>query len=152
MEAKDIMTAPVITVSTESTVRDAARAMIEGGTSCLPVLNDSGELAGILTHTDFGFHRKFLPMSSHPMYTLMGTWVRPESLVEVAKSVSERKVKEVMSRPVITIQENASMSEAVDMMLQREVNRLPVMRGKELVGVITRHDLVKLMLVELAKD
>ena len=152
MEAKDIMTSPVLTISTESTVGDAARAMIDGGTSCLPVLNDSGQLAGILTHTDFGFHRKFLPMSSHPMYTLMGAWVQPDSLEEVAKSVSKRKVKEVMSHPVITIRENTPMSEAVEIMLQRGINRLPVMREKELVGVITRHDLVKLMLAELAKD
>ena len=152
MQAKDIMTSPVVTISTESTVGDAAKAMIQHSTSCLPVVDGAGRLAGILTHTDFGFHRKFLPMSSHPMYTLMGAWVRPETLEEVAKSVSQRKVKDVMSHPVITIQEDASMSEAVDAMLHRSVNRLPVMRGSELVGVVTRHDLVKLMLEELAKD
>ena len=37
-------------------------------------------------------------------------------------------------------------------MLQKGINRLPVMRGEELVGVITRHDMVKLMMMELAKD
>ncbi len=152
MEVRDIMTTPVVTISTESTVGDAARTMIQHGTSCLPVMDESGRLAGILTHTDFGFHRKFLPMSSHPMYTLMGTWVRPETLEEVAKSVSRRKVKDVMSYPVVTIQEDASMSEAVDVMLQKSINRLPVMQGSELVGVVTRHDLIKLMLEELAKD
>ena len=44
------------------------------------------------------------------------------------------------------------MSEAVDVMLQKSINRLPVMQGSELVGVVTRHDLIKLMLEELAKD
>ena len=44
--------------------------MLERGTSCLPVLDDRGQLAGILTHTDFGFHHKFLPMANH-LYTLM---------------------------------------------------------------------------------
>ena len=70
----------------------------------------------------------------------------------MAKSVSQRKVKDVMSHPVITIQEDAPLSEAADAMLHKSVNRLPVMRGSELVGVLTRHDLVKLMLEELAKD
>ncbi len=152
MEAKDIMTSPVVTISTDATVGEAAKTMIEQGPSCLPVMDDSGELAGILTHTDFGFQRKFLPMASNPMYTLMGAWVQPDSLEEVARTVSVRKVKEVMSHPVITIQEDASISQVADVMLQKGVNRLPVMRGKELVGVITRHDMVKLMMMELAKD
>ena len=152
MEAKDIMTSPVVTISTESTVGDAARTMIERGPSCLPVVDESGQLVGILTHTDFGFHRKFMPMNSNPMYTLMGAWVQPDTLEEVARSVSVRKIKEVMSHPVTTVQEDATISQIADLMLQKGVNRLPVMRGKELVGVITRHDMVKLMMMELAKD
>ena len=104
---------------------------------------------GILTHTDFGFHRKFLPMADH-LYTLMGSWVRPETLVEVAKAVSSKKVKEVMSHPVVTIQEDAPIAEVADLMLQKGISRIPVIRGKELIGIVTRHDFVKLMVVDPA--
>ncbi len=144
MQAKDIMTSPAITITTDSTVEEAATLMLDRGTSCLPVLDDRGRLAGILTHTDFGFHHKFMPMADH-LYTLMGSFVTPETLEQVARDVSRKKVREVMSHPVITIQEDAPVAAVADLMLHRSVSRLPVMRGKEMVGIITRHDFVKLM-------
>ena len=75
----------------------------------------------------------------------MGSFVTPETLEQVARDVSRKKVREVMSHPVITIQEDAPVAAVADLMLRRSVSRLPVMRGKEMVGIITRHDLVKLM-------
>lgn len=144
MNVREIMTSPVITIKVDATVGEAARIILERGTSCLPVVDDQGRLVGILTHTDFGFHKKFLPMSDH-LYTLMGSWVNPETLEEVARTVSSRKIKEVMSHPVITVREETSIAEVADLMLRRNISSLPVMRGKELVGIVTRHDLVKLM-------
>ena len=117
---------------------------MERATSCLPVLDDQGQLVGIPTHTDFGFHRRFLPMTDH-LYTLVGSWVRPETLEEVARTVSSKKVKEVMSHPAVTVQEDAPIAKVADLMLRRNINRLPVMRGKEMVGIVTRHDFIKLM-------
>ncbi|MDP6493997.1 MAG: CBS domain-containing protein [Dehalococcoidia bacterium] len=150
MNVRDIMTSPVITTTADSTVEEAAQLMLGRATSCLPVLDDQEHhLVGILTHTDFGFHRKFLPMADH-LYTLMGSWVRPETLVEVAKAVSSKKVKEVMSHPVVTIQEDAPIAEVADLMLQKGISRIPVIRGKELIGIVTRHDFVKLMVVDPA--
>ena len=144
MNVRDIMSSPVVTIKADATVEEAAQLIVERVTSCLPVLDDQGQLVGILTHTDFGFHRKFLPMAEH-LYTLMGSWVRPETLEEVARTVSSRKVKEVMSHPVVTVQEDAPVAEVADLMLRRNINRFPVMRGKELVGIVTRHDFIKLM-------
>ena len=63
MNVDAIMTSPVATITEDSTVEQAARLMLDRSTSCLPVLDKSGELVGIITHTDFGFHRKFLPIS-----------------------------------------------------------------------------------------
>ena len=103
MNVREIMTSQVITITADSTVEEEAKLMLERGTSCLPVLDHQEQLVGILTHTDFGFHRKFLPMADH-LYTLMGSWVRPETLEEVAKAVSSRRIKEVMSHPVVTVQ------------------------------------------------
>ena len=144
MNARDIMSSPVITIRADATVEEAAQLIVKRVTSCLPVLDDKGQLVGILSHTDFGFHRRFLPMASH-LYTLMGSWVRPDTLEEVARRVSSRKVKEVMSQPAVTVQEDAPIAEVADLMLRRNINRVPVMRGKELVGIITRHDFIKLM-------
>ena len=148
MNAQDIMSSPVITIRTDATVEEAAKLIVEQVTSCLPVLDDQGELVGILSHTDFGFHRRFLPMTDH-LYTLMGSWVRPETLEEVARTVSRRKVKDVMTHPVVTVQEDSPVADVAELMLRRNINRLPVMRGKELVGIVTRHDFIKLMIPRL---
>ncbi|MBI4282700.1 MAG: CBS domain-containing protein [Chloroflexi bacterium] len=146
MNVREIMTSPVITIQEDATVGEAAQLMLQRGTSCLPVLDGQGRLVGIVTHTDFGLHKRFLPMSDH-LYTLMGSWVSPETLEEVARAVSRRKVKEVMSHPVVTVQEETPVAEVADLMLRRSISRVPVMRGRELVGIVTKHDLVKLMSV-----
>ena len=149
MLARDIMTSPVVTISEDSTVAEAAALMIERGASCLPVLNRDGQLTGIITHSDFGFHRKFLPMTDH-LYTLMGSFVRPETVEMVAREVSARRIRDVMSQPVVTLEEEAPIAKVADLMISKGIHRLPVTRGEELVGIITRHDLVKLMMQNLA--
>ena len=149
MLARDIMTSPVVTISEDSTVADAAALMLKHGASCLPVLNGDGKLTGIITHSDFGFHRKFLPMTDH-LYTLMGSFVRPETVEMVAREVSARRIRDVMSQPVVTLEEEAPIAKVADLMISKGIHRLPVTRGEELVGIITRHDLVKLMIQNLA--
>lgn len=56
------------------------------------------------------------------------------------------KVSEIMVRPVATAQENETLEAVARTMFQHDINRLPVVRGKQPVGIIARHDLLKLML------
>lgn len=147
MNVREIMTSPVITTQSESTIEEAAKLIIDHGVSCLPVLDEKRNIVGILTHTDFGFHRRYLPMTDH-LYTLMGSWVDPDTLEDVARAVSNKIVKDVMTKPAVTIQENASISEIADLMLREEISRIPVMKGNDIVGIVTRHDFVKLMLAD----
>ena len=148
MNAKDIMSSPVITVSSDATVGEAADLMLEHGTSCLPVLDESGQLASILTHTDFGIHRRYLS-PSESLDTLMGSWVTPGALEEVSRRLRHKPLKEIMRSPVITVQEWTSVSEVANLMLRNRISRIPVMRGDKLVGIITRHDFIKLMAVRV---
>ena len=150
VKARDIMSSPVVTTTEDATVAEAAALMIKHGASCLPVLDSEGRIAGIITHTDFGMHRKFLPMADQ-LYTLMGSFVQPETLERVAREVSSRQVKGVMSRPVATVDEEDSVANVADIMIHKGFKRIPVTRSRELVGIITRHDLVKLMIQDLAE-
>ena len=102
MNANQVMSRPVTTIGPHDTVEKAASLMLESNSSCLPVLDKHGKLIGILTHTDFGFHRKFFPMADH-LYTLMGSWVTLKTLEDVAKEVSKKTVSEVMSLSLIHI-------------------------------------------------
>ncbi len=145
MLAKDIMSSPVATIPEDKTVYDAASLMLEQVVSCLVVVDDSGQIAGILTHTDFGLHHKFMPLGGD-LYQLLGSWADSTTMEETAQRVRGRAIKEVMNREVVVISESAPISDVIEVMLQRHVNRLPVVRDGKLVGVITRHDLLKLII------
>lgn len=144
MNVGEIMTSPVVTISDDATVGEAAQIILQRSVSCLPVLDGNGVLAGILTHTDFGFHHKFLPMADH-LYTLMGSWVSPDTLEEVAREVSTKQVRDVMSKPVLTVRIDDEIAGVADLMVRNNINRFPVLKGDELVGIVTRHDFIKLM-------
>ena len=147
MQARNLMSTPVVTIGVEATVGEAADIMMERKVSCLPVVSDGGRVVGMLTHTDFLPHRRFLPLANH-LYTLLGSWVTSKTIEEIAHEVRSKTVKEVMRSHVVTIREDAPVSEVIEEMLQQDVHRLPVMRGNEIVGITTRHDLLKLMASE----
>ena len=61
-QAKDIMSTPVLTISPDATVDEAAGLMLEKHVSCLPVVDEQEQLVGMLTHSDFELHRKLIGM------------------------------------------------------------------------------------------
>ena len=129
MDARDLMTSPVVTVSVDGTVGDAADLTLRHGVSCLPVVDAGGRVVGMLTHSGFGLHHRFLPTANH-LYTLFGVWASPANLEQASQQVRGRLLREVMSQPV---------AEVAEAMMQHRVHRLPVMRGDEMVGVISPH-------------
>jgi CBS domain-containing protein len=138
------MTTPVITIREDAEIGKAADIMMERNVSCLPVVNDKFELVGMLTHSDFGLQKIVLP-HGETAFAMLGFWTDPKRIEEVTAELRKRKVKDVMSKPVTTVNENTPAADVFELMVGRRVNRLPVMRGKEIVGIVTRHDLLKLM-------
>ncbi|MBI4202630.1 MAG: CBS domain-containing protein [Chloroflexi bacterium] len=144
MRAKDIMTSPVVTIRPADTIDVAAARMLEKVVSCLVVVDENDFVQGILTHTDFGLRPKLLPLAEN-LYRLMGSWADPKTIEDIARKVGQRQVKEVMTKEVETGGEEEEVSKIVQKMLRRRVNRIPIVRDKKLVGIITRHDLLKLV-------
>ncbi len=144
MLARDIMSPEVATIDPHATVEKAARMMVQKNVSCLPVTNNLHELVGIVTHTDFVAKKKFLPLAEN-LYTLLGSIVNPHSIEEAASRLGAKHIKEVMTTPVITIEEYQEFGEVVKKMVTMKVNRLPVLKSGHIVGIITRHDLLKAM-------
>ena len=145
MQAKELMTAPVKTISPDTTAEEAARIMIEDNISCLPVLGRGGSLVGIITHTDLIPKKRFLPLADH-IYSILGSMVSSNRIEEAAQQLGSRRVEEVMTSPVITTEEGSDFSQVAQIMVGNDINRLPVLRDGVLVGVITRHDLLKAMI------
>lgn len=149
MKARDIMTTPVLTIPANAEVGEAADIMIEKNISCLPVVNFDRKLVGMITHTDFGLQKIVLP-HGETAYTMLGFWTDPARIEEVTGEIRKKVVKDVMNEPLVTVTEDMPVPEVLQLMVGKRINRLPVVRGEEVVGIITRHDFLKLMTT--AKD
>jgi CBS domain-containing protein len=148
MKAKDVMTSTVISVQPNATILQAARQMLQHHISGLPVITQSGEIVGILSEGDFLRRREIATERRHSRWLefLMG----PGRLaVEYAHSHGS-KVAEVMTTEVHTVTEDTTLEDIVELMERRRIKRVPVMRGKEVVGMVTRSNLMRAM-VSLAR-
>ncbi|MCL1693073.1 MAG: CBS domain-containing protein [Actinomycetia bacterium] len=122
MQVVDLMTTDVITVSSETGIRDAARLMFRNRVSGLPVTTPDGTLAGIITEADF----------------LRLEVDRQEGVTELGETVGD-----VMSPGVVTTGPDTEIYEAAKMMTFQDIKRLPVVDDdSRLLGIISRADIV----------
>ncbi|HTM74092.1 MAG TPA: CBS domain-containing protein [Pseudolabrys sp.] len=143
MYAKDVMTSTVISVEPNSTILQAARQMLQHHISGLPVIDHDGGLVGILSEGDFLRRRETATERRHSRWLefLMG----PGRLAVEYSHSHGSKVAEVMTPDVHTVTEDTSLEEIVELMERYRVKRLPVMRGKKVVGMVTRSNLMRAM-------
>jgi CBS domain-containing protein len=144
MQAKDIMSREVVTVAADETVVQAAQAMLQRRFSGLPVVDAAGALVGIVTEGDFLRRVETGTLRRRPQWIefLMGSGQQAAEYTQAAGRV----VRDVMTRDVCTVNEDTPVQEIVDLMERHHVKRLPVMRGSELVGIVTRQDLVRALI------
>ncbi len=132
MLVKERMTRNPITVTEDTSLDEAMRIMKREKIRRLPILNDAGKLIGIVSDRDL------LAASPSQATTL--------SKYEVGYLISKINMKEVMTRGVITVQEDCPVEEVARIMADRKIGGVPVMRGATLVGIITETDLFKVFL------
>jgi len=143
--AKDIMTKEVITVEPETSVEEAAELMSQYNISGLPVI-ENGKMIGIVTEKDLIVKDKKLHFPEY--INLIGGIIYLESykkFKEEFKKYIAVKVRDLMTKNVETISPDTPESEIAEIMSKEEVNRVPVLDGEELVGIVTRGDLIKNM-------
>lgn len=126
------MTPRPITVTEDTSLPEALELMRKEKIRRLPVLDKHGKLVGIVTELDL------LRASPSPATTL--------SIYEMPYLLSKVKMREIMTREVITVTEDTPIEEAARIMADHKIGGLPVMRGDKLVGIITETDIFKLML------
>jgi CBS domain-containing protein len=141
MQVRDVMTHGVIGVAEDTGVAEAIETMLRSRVSALFVFDAKHELSGILSEGDL-LRRSELG-SEHKRPRWLEFLLGSGRLAETYAHEYGRKVGEVMTRDVETIEESAELSEAVDRMIRRRIKRLPVLRGETVVGVISRSDLLK---------
>jgi CBS domain-containing protein len=143
------MTRKVISVGTAASIVEAANIMLENHVSGLPVIDETGRLVGIVSQGDF------LRRAEIGTQRKRGRWLK--FLLGAGKVASDfvheqgRKVGEVMTPDPVTVTEDATLEDIVELMERNNVKRLPVVRGDKLVGIVTRSNLLQAV-AELARD
>lgn len=141
MRAHQIMTRPVVTVSPETTIVEAANIMLQRHVSGLPVIDAAGKLVGIVSEGDFirrseiGTQRK----RSRLLNFILGPGQAATDFIH------ERgcKIAEIMTEEPVTITEDTPLEGIVALMEQNKLKRLPVVRGEKIVGIVSRANLLQ---------
>ena len=143
MRAHQIMTRPVITVTPETTIVEAANTMLQRHVSGLPVTDVSGKLVGIISEGDF------IRRSEIGTQRRRGRFLKfilgPGQAATDFVHEHGRKVAEIMTPQLltITITEDTALEEIVELMEKNNVKRLPVTRGDRIVGIVSRANLLQ---------
>ena len=132
MIVKDRMSKPVKTVTPETSAIEALKRMEKEHINRFPVVDKRGQMVGIVSKNDL---LKATPSAA----TTLSQW-------EITSLLSKIHIDDVMKPDPITITEDTVVEEAARIMVDNDVNGLPVMSGKKLVGIITDGDIFEILM------
>ncbi|KJS17705.1 MAG: membrane protein [Peptococcaceae bacterium BRH_c4b] len=143
--AGDIMTREVVTVTPGDDVEKVARLLLERRISGLPVVDGEGKVVGIISEGDMVIQQEEIKA---PVYTnILGGIIyleRPQRFMEDLKRHIAQKVGDLMSGRVHTVVPETPVEKVATMMVEKGINRVPVVDGdQKLLGIITRQDVIK---------
>ena len=141
MKAKDVMTRQVIRIAPDASIFEALRLMLQHKISGLPVVNKIGNLVGIVSEGDF--LRRAETDTEHKRPRWLRFLKGPGRIAEDYVRTHGRRVDEVMTADVVTVSETAPLDEVVALMEKYHIKRVPVIREDELVGIVTRVNLLR---------
>ncbi|MEM2994482.1 MAG: CBS domain-containing protein [Candidatus Bathyarchaeia archaeon] len=119
LKVEDVMIKEVITIDEKSTVKEAAEIMNKFEIGCLIAVK-KGKAVGIITERDL-----------------------LKRVVAEAKNANKTKVKDIMSSPLVVAEPRMDLEEAVKLMFQMKIKKLPVVEEKRLVGLVTLTDIAR---------
>lgn len=144
MLVKDFYNKEVISINKDQTVEEATQLMIEHNVGGLPVVDDENNLVGMVTEKDIlSRHKKIMPL---PYIDVLGVFLYledPRRANEELKKSLAVKIEDLMSTPVYSVTLEDDINIPLEFMVRKGFNRIPVEQEGKLVGIITRHDLLK---------
>lgn len=142
----DIMTTDVVTVKRDTNLRELAGMFETRRFGSLPVVDDKGNLTGIVTASDLVEQGRNLHI---PTVISIFDWVIPlqgeRTLEREVQRMTAQTVGEICSNDVVTISATDPVSTAADVMSNRKLRALPVVEGRKLVGIVSRIDIIRSM-------
>jgi CBS-domain-containing membrane protein len=142
--AQDIMTREVITANENLSVRELARIFAEHRISGAPVVDDQGNLVGVVTENDLIDQAKKVHIPT--VMAFFDSFVfleNPDRLEKDLKKMAASTVGDVCTREVVTVEHNAPLEEIATIMSEKNRHTLPVMEKGRMVGVIGKSDIIR---------
>lgn len=140
MQAKDVMTAGVVTVAPETPLHLAAKLMLERRISAVPVVDAKGRLQGIVSEGDLVHHVE--SGTEHRRSWWLNLVVdRDTTALDYVKSHG-RTAADVMTRDVVTVSERMPLAKIAALLERHRIKRVPVVRNGRVVGIVSRANLL----------
>ncbi|HEX7008018.1 MAG TPA: CBS domain-containing protein [Alphaproteobacteria bacterium] len=142
MKAKDVMTARVITVGPEAKVRDVADLLLRHRISAVPVVDNDDRLVGIVSEGDL-IHRVETGTEKRPRSWWLHLFTDSATLAEEYVKSHATKVADVMTKRVITVDEQTDLTDIAAILEKNHIKRVPVVRDGRVVGIVSRANLIQ---------
>ena len=147
MNAKDIMTTPVITVAPDTPVLNIAGLLLQRQISAVPVV-DGGRVVGMVSEGDLLHRREIDTECSVPEASWWTRLVEDDPAPAAYVKSHASRARDIMTGNVVSVVEETSIAAIASLFETWKIKRLPVLRGRELVGIVSRADLVQLLAVK----
>ena len=149
MKIKDIMARDVKSILPEMNAREAIERLFDMKISGLPVIDQHGKLVGMFTEKDIlrNIFPSYLSQVGKFVYVEDPKWIKNK-----AAELSRLKVADLMRKEVVTVDQEASLTEVARIMLTQKARRMPVLdKDGKVAGIVAREDVVKKLIASEAK-
>ena len=139
------MSSPVITVRTDATISEAANIMLINRVGSIIVIDENGHHAGLVTERMMLPQEVLVPYMRGKAFRILGHEVGDfENIEETMAEVRTLKVGDVMNTKAATVSQDTHVADIVELMVGDEVHHICVVEDRKPVGIVSRHDLLRL--------
>jgi CBS-domain-containing membrane protein len=140
VKARDLMTRDVLAVRKDTSLRDVAETLAANEISGIPVVDMDMRVVGIISEKDFCSH-----MGDHTAKSLMGVIADCiKNQCCFAMTIREKRAENIMTAPVLTVNEDATLGQITAILAEKQINRVPVVDSHGcLVGIVSRADIIR---------
>jgi CBS domain-containing protein len=139
------MTQPVFTVRPEASVADVATVMVERHVGCVLVVDAHNKLCGIITQTDFGPTEQGVPFSMEAVLQVFSQSFSNEVNRQLRERAAHSTAKDIMVTEVMTAEEDTPIDVMARQMLRYDIEHIPIVRDRVPVGIVARHDFLRMI-------
>jgi CBS domain-containing protein len=117
--------------------------MLANGFSVVPIVDSRQHLVGIVTESDFVGKELKIPHALASIKRLFGQDFYIQDIEPIYQKAKSKKLSEVMSKNLVVVKPEDTLTDVVNIMIEKKLKRLPVVKDDKLVGIITRKDLIR---------